>query len=287
MFIAPNQIGGIVVPPPRVRTMVVRGLWNQYATEFLLAHRGGTDNVRFVQPDTAPNLLGGGSLVSSVTSQIPTHWHVNVQAREVLTPRINDEEVFVSNALPGSIAHSVLKARITWQMGLGCQDGPFDFYVDMDIGHGISTVVGPANGVTVEVLVPDPASIPDVLPPGYADVNFNTEVGAALLCVGCCDSNFVNRYTQSYYVEAGTDASEVFARLHPNVRQVQIFSTSETNANPQWVTMTQDGPRELGSIEMDGVQSDVVEVPQTATHIRLSSSEGVGTTFTVVEVLLR
>src|SRR5690554_6866474 len=100
MMLLSGQNIGCPVPNTRVRNMFVRGLWNEFAYEHLAARRSGADNVRFVKPDTVPNEIAAGHLLSSATCKVPVYWHLTLSAREVITQRTSENAVFVDNTLP-------------------------------------------------------------------------------------------------------------------------------------------------------------------------------------------
>lgn len=279
----PTIPGGCYVDPAS-RSMIVRGTYDAFATEFMAERRGGQGNV-LTKVELTPNLTAGSPLFQSTLRQELAHFDIVVAAKEVLGSALIGN--FVSDTdISLGLRHSILKARIAWK-----EYPAFIRTVDMDIGWGINAVVGPTDWCSVDILVPDLDSLPAVLPTGNLQVLFNTEVIASVSCAPESYPRFEGRYTQQYFVQTSTVASSVRAELKPDSRRVQIFSEATGNVAPQFETFFDPDFIPYGNITFPAgaFNTDITEIVQPATDILLTSSPArpQGTRFTVVQELLR
>ena len=279
---------------PNSNTYTIRGRYNQFADNYLPVPLYGAAAVLNQQSRYAQV---GTTLVGSTLSpafydtgemKLFSFYSIKLQAREVLTSR-SPLDVFVNDdAVSLGQRHSVLKARITWYL-----PPSYIETVDMDLGLGVDISVGPTNRVTVEILAPDPLSIPSVLPEDpFVEANFNTSVAVNVQCAPGTMSNFTGRYTQQVFVEDPGLSLTRDVELRPDARRVQVLADATALPSPQFITrypFALGSSPTLGRITMEpaDVTSLVTEIPQMATHLRITSNPGASNTVAVVQELLR
>ncbi len=281
---------------PNSNEYTIRGRYNDFADVFIPVPLYGVEAVRNQQSRYAQvgTVLAGSTLSPPVfdTGEMGLFefYSVKIQCHEVLTDRTSADAIFVDdNEVSRGQRHSVLKARLTWYL-----PPSYIETVDMDIGTGVDVSVGPTNRVTVEILAPDPASIPSVLPAGHREANYNTSVAVNVQCAPGTMSRFTARFTQQVFVETATLSATRNVVLRPDARRIQVLADQNAIRPPQFITLYPFAPAAsptLGRINMEPADtaSLVTEIPQGATHLQLSANPAApaGNTITVVQELLR
>jgi hypothetical protein len=249
-----------------------RGRYNEFADRYLIARYDGADALR-LQPTHAVNVLSGQPLLKFVPSLYPQPYRVTVRAHEVMTQRLSSTETFATDQqIAGGRLVSVLKVRLTWHFLTG-----IPVTADFDIGTGLDLPVGPTDTVEVDVLVPDPTSIPDILPTETSDANFNTLVQASVFCDPCANLSWSGRFTQAEFVQTGTSSAIRRVEIKPEARRIQLFSDSTGNMSPRFINLYDFNPAasaNFGRLFWDPAEfsSPKYEIPQGATHLELSSA---------------
>lgn len=262
-----------------------RGRYNEFADRYLVARYDGAQAL-VTQPSASPNLLSGQPLLKFVPSPYPQTYRVTVRAHEVMTPVgtfATDSEIGAGRLV------SVLKVRVTWHFVTG-----LPVTADFDIGTGLDLPVGPTDAVQVDVLVPDPASIPAELPAQPSDANYNTLVQAAVFCAPCADLSWQGRFTQAVFIRTGTTAATRLVEIKPEARYVQFFSDSTGQNSPRFINLYDFNPAasaDFGRAFWNAAEfsTDEVEIPQGATHIELTAAQAnpTGSRIIVVQKMFR
>lgn len=258
------------------------GRFQHFTQDYVVAGLGGTQDV-VDEAGFVANTEPGSALYTTPSFSQPVRWNIVVFGREVLQPTTVSILPTQSDILSGK-QWSILKVMLRWTVpGRGVEN------VLMDIGSGVDVITPPTTQVSVFVLVPDPAANPTV-PGDYQQLFYASSITASAI-PGLTEMNktyFTGRFTQSVFV--GSFVGFIDVELRAEARLLQVFVNGTAAADGQFITRNPVTPTTstiVGRVAMAGlVQSAIVEIPQTATHLRIIDS-GAGTIYTVVQELMR
>lgn len=191
-----------------------------------------------------------------------------------------------------------LKARITLSMGTSRTR-----VFDIDIGAGVELDVRCRAVVSIEVLVPDPTSIPiSPEPLGEGGLGFRNACAlVTTVTCGVAPQGYRNpvTYTQSFLI-LGTDGSNALMPRMRDAIEIEIFGSSIgdfAGAQGQFVYVPSspidpvydfmETPAEIGIINSDlgGGSTGRHVIPGSANAILLANATGGNATVTAVQIL--
>jgi len=186
------QIGPSCYQPAPGREISVRGLWYPYQNDLIVARQQEVfaGNPEDVVVSEEGSIASGRRLFTMPPMDSSSWMEIDIRPQGTI---FNNEVQFgpatVANVSTG-VKWTPARARITWTEQGGAQQS-----VDVDIGAGTNFVVPPTNQVWVDLLVPNPATlenvvVPSTIPPDVlARVEYITTVSCKVTCVSSPGGN--------------------------------------------------------------------------------------------------
>jgi hypothetical protein len=127
------------------------------------------------------------------------------------------------SARAGSEKFSFLKVSIEYSF-----NGVKPRCLVLDVGAGLDIFLPPSSMVQARLLVPDPASIPEVLPINLVDAEFASLVAITAQCVAAPVGRRMGTYTTCYFLTSeNPDQGEVLDPFQCAAKRVSVSSDGD------------------------------------------------------------
>lgn len=238
-----------------------------------------------------------------------SHWHH-------ISIGVDGEFIFPFDAQPDNVDRiaqsngnrsTLLKARVTLAMG-----NSRTRFFDIDIGAGVEIDVKCRAVAAVEALVPDPTSIPTIVPEGFEAPPGGSQFAVAVTTtVTTCSAPKVHRacakYSQAFFIDPTATPTQAngLMPIFPDAQEIQLFASDVIAAAgsvtgqffylldqlvPSYITMAPPPPpaAPMGDIVSAAGQANTIVdmIPGNANAIVVSRGAATdNTTINVVQIL--